>query len=253
MEKSTIKKKMANITSLVLVFALLILTMMAFLFSNPDFNIEFVELYGAAELYSGDIFKIIDDQLNQNIVLADIQTKEEAISNISEIKKAQIRRIFPNRLEIFIVEHQPIVLINLEKIYGLTKERILIPFDDPSMIPDLPIISGLSSYIEAKEFSEIQSYALKDIIIFIESVKNIQPDLLVNISEINYSYEQGISIRMIPDGLAIVIGKKKQYEDKIEKLIHSLPAVYCERERLKIVDLRFEDRVILKFKEGYKG
>ena len=155
-------------------------------FASSYFIIKEISIIGNKKLSAKKIRNKLNFQVGDNILIAPNQETTEELKEISCIKEVELRKNYPDKVSIFIQEKEPVVLINLDQIYGLSTNLELIPFDSPVDIPNLPIITGVDiPAVKTKPYHRLEQEALSLAIKLVHKMGESSPNLLGNISEIN--------------------------------------------------------------------
>ncbi len=111
--------------------------------SINNFNVKEIKIYNNSILTENDIKKDLSFLYNTNIIFLKNSKIEKKLAEYSFIKRLEIKKIYPNRLEIKIFEKEPIaIIIDKEKKYYLGKKINLIEYKKISKYNNLPIIYG---------------------------------------------------------------------------------------------------------------
>ncbi len=111
--------------------------------SINNFNVKEIKIYNNSILTENDIKKNLSFLYNKNIIFLKSSKIEKKLAEYSFIKRLEIKKIYPNKLEIKIFEKEPIaIIIDKEKKYYLGKKINLIEYKKISKYNNLPIIYG---------------------------------------------------------------------------------------------------------------
>lgn len=110
-------------------------------YSNP-FPLREVQLLGPYQYVNKDeINKILSSDLDEGFFGTSVDNLRSGLLTIPWVREAWVRRIWPDTLEISIVEHEPFALWNDTAI--ITKNGALITPKDVSLNQELPRLAGV--------------------------------------------------------------------------------------------------------------
>jgi len=141
-------------------------------------------------------------------------------------------------IEINVNYAEPNLLINGDKVYGLSKEGIVLPVSQ--FTPDLPLVSG-RKFKEASCYQRLKNPDIAYALDLYNILNERAPSLCGSLSEINFKGQNLITVYFSPDGTAVVLDKRYS-EDDIYRLCALYKAGVLRGKR--IFDLRFGDVVV---------
>ena len=107
------------------------------------FNIKEIKIENNLLLETEDIIKSLKPIYNKNLVSLNYREIEEKLSKKTFIESFNIKKKYPNTLQIKIVEKKPIAILqNKKKKYFLSEKLDLIEFNNSKKYQNLPFILG---------------------------------------------------------------------------------------------------------------
>jgi len=107
------------------------------------FNIKEIKIENNSLLKTEDIIKSLKPIYNKNLVNLNYREIEEKLSKKTFIESFNIKKKYPNTLQIKIVEKKPIAILqNKKKKYFLSEKLDLIEFNNSKKYQKLPLILG---------------------------------------------------------------------------------------------------------------
>ena len=107
------------------------------------FNIKEIKIENNLLLQTEDIIKSLKPIYNKNLVNLNYREIEEKLSKKTFIESFNIKKKYPNTLQIKIVEKKPIAILqNKKKKYFLSEKLDLIEFNNSKKYQNLPFILG---------------------------------------------------------------------------------------------------------------
>ncbi len=175
----------------------------------------------------------------ENIFKIDLKQTAVRVARDLMIKKVTLSRVLPGRICISVSEREPVALINLDRLYGVDKEAILLPY--LASFPSVPIITGIT--LRSYQLGEtVASPELYRTIEFLQQVSRLAPSLLGEISELRIG--NPLTLYLVGGGTQV---KLKQGD--VPRQILCLEAVLEKLRVCKLsaryIDLRFEGKVVV--------
>lgn len=206
---------------------------------SKDFSIRQINIKGNDYLKKEEICKIAEIKEKDNIYKINISILRLKLERNIWIKKAKVKRILPDTVEIEIVEEKPCAKINFKDNYILNLQGNLFKkYEKNDSLLDIPVITGVS-YIDLSTKNYFFCLAMD-----IAKQKNFFQNKNYTI---HLDKDMGITLLNTGDFNEIIIG----FND-FEEIIKNLNSVkYYVKENFKNkkiekIDLSNKNRVILK-------
>jgi cell division protein FtsQ len=132
---------------------------------NLKLNIQEIIIVSNPVLDSGEIKKNIDFLYDENLFFLDNKSVEKNLKNIDFIESLKLKKIYPNKIKLTIIEKTPIAILqNKKKRSFISNQGDLIKFKNVIPYNDLPIVFGNKNdfYALYKELENIK-FPLKTI------------------------------------------------------------------------------------------
>ncbi|MCO8193160.1 cell division protein FtsQ/DivIB [Anaerofustis sp. NSJ-163] len=179
------RSRFFNSKSLLIIFVLLIVVTGAIFITTSDlFNIESIEVENNQIATKEEIIARSGILEGENIYSFSASKAEEAIEQITVVKKANIHRKYPNTIVIDIEERSPFFILQQSKTYyDVDEDGKVISSSNTLVRYDVPIVTG----IEVKDIEEgtnlfdmddVKIQTLKQVFEFLK-----ENDLLKNVSQ----------------------------------------------------------------------
>jgi cell division protein FtsQ len=236
-------KKISLIGILALVF-LWVRTMELFLTSSPWFELKVLNISGNEDLSKDEVLKLSGVRLERNIFRINLKDIEKRVEKDQRVKSVEVKRVFPQEIQVRVQEKKPDLLVNLKllpKLYGLSVDGEIIPLKD-SFSYDLPLINGIKSQ-GLKPYSRIEDAEIQTALTFYKIVKKEKPSFLEKISEMNLEDKDNLVVIIVKTGTKIFFGAG-DFQKKFERFIWLNKDLVFDG--YKGIDLRFKDQVIFK-------
>lgn len=205
-----------------------------FLTSSTRLPIREVALTGAVRAEGVLTTSVQPTLLGRNLLALDLATVESTLRSASPwVRYVAIRRVFPDRVEIRVTEHDAVARDDRGSL--LTRSGALLP-EQPGLAEDssLPRISGALATTESRarlvEFLALLERAATPFASRIASIRSAESnDLVIELHDRPYEIHLGDS----------------QFEDRLNRY-HNVETLLSSRYReLQTVDLRYSDRVVI--------
>ena len=218
--------KVVGVVSIIVVSFLLLVSFPKVL--NGVFSIEKVVFIGENErLNQSELIEKLKLKERAGMLLIDLQELRLEFLNDSWIKRAQIRKQWPNTLVVTLTENKPVAMI-----------------DKSYLMADGEIIDGSSSEEPDRsllkiEHKEVTKKTKNEMMRLSEKLRTIQQTLQANSFKLqrviidetgSWSFETG-------QGLLVKMGRKKQLE-RVERFLQVYVAI-GNKDRISSVDLRY--------------
>lgn len=208
------------------------------------FHIETISIEGNKNLETEFLSNLSLDFNGQNFYAVSKNDIYIKYSNIVRIKDMKIKKIFPNKIKLEIVERKALFNIKTTEgeIFPVDKEKIVLDNDKFYAEEDLPVICTEVPASDIKFGTQVQDPFLERVFTFYENVYLQFPEFFDNVSEF-FPRENEIFIVEAKTGYKIVFGDE-EIVDKVKRY------EFLEQNRTfekgKIVDLRFKDQLVIR-------
>lgn len=163
------------------------------------------------------------------------------------VKNVDVVRQLPGSIRIKVEEARPIAKFYYEReCFGLDIEGALLSGLKPSLLYDLPIITGVRLQKQKNGMLRFAAGFSK----VIECLQDLQQNnlyLLNDISEIQFNAKSGIILYLLDSAAPVIIGKK-DISEKLKKMRLAFPQIKREINfaQTKYIDLRIESQIIIR-------
>ena len=178
---------------------------------------------------------------NNNVITADLTQIKLRLEAHPWIQSAVLWRELPGTIRVHITERYPIALVLSGNLYLVDHSgRIIHVFDQDPQYAGLPVITGITDVSNEAQVRAALAYV---------EILRADPAVLRQISEIHYydKYSTIVYLKGYPFGLLV---SQDGILPMIRKLIHYADFLKANFANQKVIDLRYEDQIILK--NGYK-
>ena len=200
--------------------------------------------------------KVLDNHI-YNLMLADLIGLNHNQINLSEISKiieshpyvkaTRISNIYPGKLQIEIIEREPIALLNTQPMLMLDAEGYVLPNEQTIKAYNLPILTNFNPSIELYPAGKkALSVKVNECIYWINKIKSNYSSLYNNLSEIKITSDNDMELILNDFPTHIYLGK-----DQLWSRINILQEFEKELGSRKItdfsyLDIRYDNQIIAK-------
>lgn len=231
----------------ILLISVLLLLFLAgvylFLINFPGFNLKRIEVSGDTGLSLNQVLELTPVILGTNIFRLDARKIENGIRKDLSVSGVRLMRKFPDGINLELKRKKPIFSINLDQLYGLTKDKEIIPLEGLNGRLDLPILSGVS-LARINFYQEVDIPEIQQVIEFHQAILDVDSAFLGKISELDFSLPENLILYLFPSGLRVAMGSG-DYKRRIARLTEVLKRE-TDLKKLSRIDLRFENQAVVK-------
>lgn len=166
------------------------------------------------------------------------------------IRSANINRQYPGTIVLTIAEREPIASLSGGQIRYIDAAGMVLPYVNSPVAMDLPVISGLEGIQSVQAGKVIENEALSSAIEILQTAQRIDSSMYHFISEIAMNRDRDVVLYSNDVGVPIYMGQG----DVVRKLV-MLQTFWNtfvktnDPERLRDIDLRFSDQVVVKWNQ----
>lgn len=197
-----------------------------------------------------EITSLAKIETNAKLYAIDLNEIRQRIMTQPYVKSARVNREFPDGISIGIEERVPVASINAGQLHYVDAEGMLLPGIQTQQRFDLPVISGIDGIASAQPGKVVTSKEFFTAIMVLQSAVEIDSTIYRMISEVDMNHGGDIKLYSADVGALIILGR-----DSISKKLLMLEEFWSkfiasgDAEKLQYVDLRYEDQVVVKWKQ----
>lgn len=205
------------------------------------FSLQKIEVEGNGYISSAEILQKARLTLGEQLYQIEPEAVIRRILTIPYLRGVSVSRSLPSTLIISVQERQPVAYLVDRNIYMVDRNGKILLKKPGMSLQNLPLITGLTV---AKLLENRQP--LLQALNLIRKVDSVDPDLFQLISEVHIQYQTPPRFYLIRGGAVVELGRTRQ-PAKIYLLSELIKktAVLNELNRIKRIDLRFNDRIVI--------
>jgi len=236
--------KRAAITAVTVIFILVLgLLVKAFLYRSDYFRLKVVETRAvfldqrAAQAMNNQLVNLYK---GRNVFMIPLRSVSSAIrSAYADVRDVAVRIALPDKLVIDLKLRKPVAFVRNSKYYPIDEEGVVLPpVSTPESMKDLPAIDGIDLRYSRKGPSRNLALAIE----LLSQIRQARFMAQYGVSVINAADPRSMSFYM-KNGLEVKIGSE-DFEDRLEALARTLKDPRLVLDKIKYIDVRFEDVII---------
>ncbi len=199
----------------------------------PLFALDKIELEGKWEIAPDSVRVVSGLEVGKSIYDQNLKYAASRFSQQPGVIECLVERGYFSTIYVEISVAEPALLINGDKLYGLSREGIVLPFD--TQLPVLPLVTG-RRFSSAGCFDRLKDPDIAYAIELYDALMAVSPELCGRLSEINFTSEDIMYLFFSPGGTKVVVDKR-DFQDAVKRV-----AALNENGTLKgdkIYDFRF--------------
>lgn len=161
---------------------------------TPTFDISEINIQDGVNVDKNQIMSRLDEIIGENILKVNLNSLEKTIKEFSPyIGKVELKRAFPNTINVTYVERKPYALIKyLESFVVMDKYGHVLEIKKENDMPELTIIYGIDaeSYTPGEKLSDVAGLKYENVTYILET--SYQNKFDYSIHEINYTDPENI-------------------------------------------------------------
>jgi cell division protein FtsQ len=202
-----------------------------------------VRLHGVGHAPRGRVLAVFDRDYGRSIYLVPLAERRRQLLAVEWVKDASVRRTWPNRLDVYLSERQPVAFVAVPAARGGVSRLALIDEDGVILEPParaeyrLPVLTGIR---------QDQSLAARgDGVRRMARLVAEAGPLAGKISEIDVSDRENLKVTEAIDGraLTLLVGNR-DFRRRLEKFHGYYPEIRGQLGEAATLDLRVENRII---------
>jgi cell division protein FtsQ len=217
--------------------------------SSDRFTLQTIHFYGCKHLDTAALEGSIRQDFPKRIMQIDLKQLRERIEKEVWVRRAEIRRILPSELAIYVQERVPLVIMEIRNDLMLGDEDgILLDKYDPSYGKlDVPVFKGLlgDNAEGYRLYQEENSARVREGLKMLAELESGSPEYTRSISEVDLSDKSNLRAMLVDDTAEISFGDR-DFLKRFNKLMANMSQyrdLKTQYGEFASVDLRFEDQI----------
>jgi cell division protein FtsQ len=206
---------------------------------SPDLRISGISRAAAAKIRG-----VFAKDQGQSIYQTPLEQRREELLGIRWVRDASVRRVWPNRVEVRVVERKPEAFIRLPGAYKVSPSSVMLVDLDGVILPvpedrvrlELPVLNGI------REDQPVEERAAR-----VRMMKRITADLGAMAAKITeYDLRDTVNGRLVydlGDRMVTLIVGHEDYALRVRRFLEHYPEIQKRAPSALTLDLRLPDRI----------
>jgi cell division protein FtsQ len=211
-----------------------------------------ITIDGCGHLDPSGLAAVIRQSFPPNVLQIDLNRLRERLEQEPWIKKAEIRRILPGSLKVYIQERVPSVIAEIGgELVLLDNEGVLLDQYGPSYGKlDVPVFRGLrgDNPLAYKVLQEDNTARVRLGIQVLTELEAGLPDSTRSISEIDLSDPSNVRILTVEDSTEVRLGSRDFFK-RFQAFLSEYQSVKSRYGECSWVDLRFDGQIVYQVRQ----
>jgi len=234
------------------------------LLTAPRFAVERVEVTGQSQLSVDQVVTASGLSPGQNLFQLDARRAVAGVEALPMVRRAELVRVFPNRVTLLVDERQPFVLVHAGGLhrpaggfdwpaggfdwpaggfYWVDEQGVPLGPETRAVALEAPLVSAAGAD-DVAAAGRTPSERVAAGVALIRALMRTRSPLLREISEVDVSRPEGPVLYML-DGVEVRLGTE-DWDDRLGRLGGVLAQLRASGQRATSIDLRFRDQVVLR-------
>jgi cell division protein FtsQ len=227
-----------------------VVSIFGYAYTSDKFRVETIVVMGAKQAKADRIEVTIRKSIPTNLLLVDLAKVRAVAERDPWVRRAEVRRVLPSTLVVYIQERVPAALLELQgELHLADGDGVLLDrYDSKGGKLDVPVFKGLlgDSAANYRSFQEENATRVRLGRRMIEELETGSPAFGRSISEVDLSEESNVRILLVDDTAEISLGDRdflKRFRTLMSNLsqYQELRGKYAE---IASIDLRFDGQII---------
>ncbi|MBI4455616.1 MAG: FtsQ-type POTRA domain-containing protein [Acidobacteria bacterium] len=240
-------------TFMALLLAAFGVALYGFVIRSGVFNLTEVQILGNSRANETEIRRVLSEELPRNLYRIRLGKVREFIEAQSWVQTCLVRRVFPSKLAILLVERQPVALARMEnELFLVDRQGVVLELYGPRFQHlDLPVVRGLENSTQ-ENVSDVNQVKMETVMRLLMELDSGAERLSDKISEIDVTESNRVAVVPLNYPIKVFLGDsnyRERYQTYLSKqdLMADLTAKYGAMDS---VDLSMEHRIIFHTKSG---
>lgn len=217
------------------------------LHADPYFRIERITVFPSGLLNSSEYRFLEDETRGRSLFEIDLRKMSKNLEKNPKIKRAEVVRILPSQLNVFLTTRLPFIQVQLEPegpYYSVADDQLILSRVEAPH-PNLMVLEDFN--VQKKSYSMGTFYQNKYFQELFRIFESLKSDPLLNqetVSKLGMDHLGNLTL-ILKDGIELRIGKELTLSEGARLVLASVLRSK-ERSQILYVDLRYRDMIVKK-------
>lgn len=219
-----------------------------------DLPVSGVRTLGNSIVPASEILKLAAIPKNARLFSVDLGAVQRRVRENPFLRSVSVNRQGPEGISIEVEERQPIALLVKEQLLYVDEEGVVLPVVKSELLFDLPVLTGALPDADCVPGKKISRESVREALHLLVLSRAISDELFRRISEVEVCENGDLLLHTADAGVPVVVGRG-EIAMKLVKFDAFWRQIVERRgpQQLRLVDLRFEDRVIARWNDKSAG
>jgi cell division protein FtsQ len=187
-----------------------------YLLTSRTFALAEIAFEGNRRAPEGELLGLSGVRLGDNIFETDVLSAERAMASHPWVKRVSIERLYPRRLMVRVIEHEPKAIAEMGRLYYVNEAGKVFKKLSPGEDGDFPLFTGVSR----EEFlarEEEASGLFREALLSLAVYREHGLDARAPVSEVRVDRVEGLTLFCGSEAVAVKLGFK-DYAEKFSRL-----------------------------------
>lgn len=214
-----------------------------------------IELRGAHFLPREEARQVFAPDWGHSLLRVPLERRRRELEQLDWVRTATLERVWPDRLVVFLAERSPIAWTHHQGQLVLIDEQGVYLRPPAGATFDLPVVSGLEAVADPAE----RARRLQRFVELLHQLEAVRSAASRAVSDADLSTPDDVVVTLagLPElqgnGPVVVHFGAERFADRFQTLLEDFPTWQQRAGRVEAVDLRLEDRVIVRPAQGSAG
>ncbi len=213
------------------------------------FMLKNIEVKGNSYIPEKRILKLANIQTDVKLFTVNADTIRQRILTYKYIKSVIVKPTLPATLTIIVQERQPELYLADGKIYFIDQDGLILLKPRTMPMKELPVVAGrrVSQLLKNRQ-------PIYKVLNLMQIIREVDPELVHFISGFFITPKSDVQLQLKPHGVTVILDPQHPYS-KLYALAEFLknPVNFNRLKYMKMIDLRFNNRLVVRFKTSQKG
>lgn len=211
--------------------------------TSEKFAVKEVVIRGLCRVDSLEVEKLVVGIKGENIFLLPLEKCTERFTAHPRVRSIAFKKVLPNKVYCTVEEREPVAVVYADGFYEVDQEGMVLTSDDLTDYLDLPIITGIERK-SLKQGTFCKDPRLAGALGVLVICKRIGGGFADDVSEVRVG-KQGVSVVTAAEGTVLLLGQS-EFEGRLRKFFLIRGTLAKRSEPSRLIDLRFDDQVVLR-------